>query len=511
MTEHGSSLSFLYADGAEDEITIRRYTGGKPGVPIEPIKELSCPVRTTRFEVPEVTGEVFVYGSFNALSMNPTKFVDDRPTFRQTVTVGMGDATSLVEAFTFGVVDDDRASALGKANYVPALFNRDIEYFGMYMRPGTTYDFRIRADLGRQRLTAWVSGRGDDQWFPLAVDAELVNPVRAINAVRADQFADATGIDNVVISGKAWDEGESVRANQQAKVDRVVADGDGFMRQSMRSLWRQADRHVTVARRPMDSGWWKGYYWPAWWLGFPDIVRTGPKSLVCTHNDGPGHGGGCKIWVRHSDDLGRTWEKAIVIHDHGCNCPRIQKLNDGSLLLTSDLCPVPYHVVFYRSTDRGHTWKQVSRLDPVAAGGNCGCVPSRITETSDGAWIVIGGYYPGHKPFTGDRGAVLEFFRSPDRGKTWKLYSGLEGGSPHSISEPSIVPLPDGRWVLFARENYGGLPGLRSFSNDEGKTWSKCDELSFAISGRTCAGMLSNGRVPSWRYSLFPLLHEVNI
>jgi hypothetical protein len=52
------------------------------------------------------------------------------------------------------------------------------------------------------------------------------------------------------------------------------------------------------------------------------------------------------------------------------------------------------------------------------------------------------------------------------------------------------VPLPDDRWVLYARENYGALPAMRSFSSDEGKTWSQCDELALPIQGWTCAGML---------------------
>ena len=63
-----------------------------------------------------------------------------------------------------------------------------------------------------------------------------------------------------------------------------------------------------------------------------------------------------------------------------------------------------------------------------------------------------------------------------------------------SICEPSIVPLPDGRWLLFARESGGFLPGARFYSTDQGKTWSPPEELPFFIQGRTCAGLLADGR-----------------
>ncbi len=484
--------SLCYERGTPKEITIKRYAGGQPGLPASGPVEIPCEVHTHEDKLLELTGKVYVYCRFNPVPKNPVEFMDGKPSCRQTVTLGLGEA-GRAEAVTFGMVDDDRTSAQNKARYVPGLSNGKIDFFGMYARPGTGYNFKIHIDLDRQCLTAWVAGEGDEEWFVLAAEVELTFPVNAIGGFRVDQFPDAPGIENLVIQSAPWPQGEAVRPHPKAKGDRAVAPEKGFKVQPMRSLWRQAERHVTVTRRPAyEKGWFKGY-WPGWWLGFPDVVQTGPTDLVCTHNDGPGHGGGGKIWVRHSNDLGKTWTKAIVVRSGGCNCPRIQKLKDGSLLLTADIYANPYCNVFYRSTDGGHTWTQVGWLDPVAAGGHDCCVPSRVTEMSDGSWLVVGSWASG-QAFKLTQGEVLEFYRSGDQGKTWKFYGTLRE-NPRSFSEASIVPLSDGRWLMVIREGYGRLPGVRCYSSDEGKTWSKPEELPIGVHGRTCADLLPDGRV----------------
>ena len=89
---------------------------------------------------------------------------------------------------------------------------------------------------------------------------------------------------------------------------------------------------------------------------------------------------------------------------------------------------------------------------------------------------------------------VLEFFRSADRGQTWEFLSYLQPYPPHSTSEPSILTLPDGRLLLYARENRDdGFPGIKAYSRDNCRTW-EVEELPFAIAGRTCAGLLPDGR-----------------
>ena len=487
-----NQLSFRYEDGKPAEITIGRYVGGPPGTQVSSSAPITCSCRVQEAKIGPIKGEVYVYCSFRTGDENPAPFADGRPAGYQTVTLGQRIDGAFVEAVRFGMVDDDRASPKEKANYTPGVFDGSVEYYGMYARPGTTYDFRLIMNLDKKRMTVWVSGRGDDEWLPLAVDAQLMNPVSAIDTVRVDQLQDAPGIENLAIQSEAWPQGEAIRPHPKAKRDRVVGPGKGFKFQSMRSLWRQADRHVTVARTPNVP---KG-----WWLGFPDVVQTGPATLVCTHNDGPGHGGGGKVWVHRSCDLGKTWDDAVVVLEAGVNCPRLQRLCDGSLLLPADVYPgvdgnaTHYNVFFFRSADGGRTWSRIGRLDPVEAGGHSACVPSRVTELADGSWLVSGAWLPGDKPWQGTETETLEFYRSTDKGKTWEFYSRLEPDLPHSISEGSVVPLPDGRWLLFAREAYGRLPGVKTCSNDEGRTWDPLQDLPFPIVGRTCAGLLTDGR-----------------
>jgi len=199
------------------------------------------------------------------------------------------------------------------------------------------------------------------------------------------------------------------------------------------------------------------------------------------------------MFVRHSDDLGQTWSEAVTVHPSGLNCPRIQKLKDGTLLLLGDLHGGA--VVFYDSADGGKTWVNQRFLHGGQVGGNPAVVPSRVTELDDGSWLLSGAWYPGGKPWVGTEGEKLEFFRSTDRGKTWEFLSYLQPYPPHSLSEASILTLPGGRLLLYAREaRVDGCPGIKAYSKDNGKTW-EVQELPFGIHGRTCAGFLKDGRV----------------
>jgi photosystem II stability/assembly factor-like uncharacterized protein len=57
-------------------------------------------------------------------------------------------------------------------------------------------------------------------------------------------------------------------------------------------------------------------------------------------------------------------------------------------------------------------------------------------------------------------------FRSTDEGRNWKLLSIVK--ADHSLYEPSIAELPDGKMVLITRPE-----GEVAFSGDHGRTWTK--------------------------------------
>ena len=472
-----TTLSFKYEDGKQMVMP----TGGI--------------IRLHEAKVAEVKGKVYAYGSFEMGDANPVSCVNGQAQGLQIVTLGEAAAGRFSPVVRFGLAADGRAIA-GQTHLTPWLFDGQLDYYGMHARPSTSCDFKIRLDLDEKSMCVWTSVRGDDDWFMLAEDVSLINAVSTINAVRVEQYAGARGIHELVIQSTPWSPGEAVRPNPSAKKERVVVPGASFKFQSMRSLWGKPGRHVSVVRTPPGGTW------------HPDVVQTGPNTLVCSHNTGVAHAGGDDLLIHHSSDLGKTWSEPTLVHKGGVNCPRMQKLKDGTLLLLADVrvtgvrCPT----VFYDSTDGGKTWTNKRFLEPEKAGAPSGepdwvsshstdSVPSRVTELSDGSWLIVASF-PGGKEFQSTEGEMIEFYRSSDKGETWTLVSQINAYPPHSLCEPSIIALPDDRLLVFAREGReDGLPGIKAYSKDNGETWGPVEELPFPITGRTCAGFLKDGRV----------------
>jgi len=438
-------------------------------------------IRVHRTSVQAVTGSAHVYATFRPLAVNPVPYVEGRPRGRQFVTLGQEDAKGeFLPAVRFGV-HDGRPLPMEKGVMHTYLFDGRLDYYGMWMRPDTSYDLKLVLDLNQQRMTAWISGRGDDDWFLLAEDAPLMEPVRAINSVRVEQYPAAAGVRDLWIGSNAVETREGVRPHPRAKKDRAVKKRGGFRFPSVRSTWCLPARHVTVARDPR-------YH-----RGFADVVQAGPDHLVSGWRNGSHSGGVGGGAIKHSPDRGKTWSAQSLVDPGDHNCPRLQRLNDGTLLMVCD--HYSKRVVLRDSHDGGRTWVNERWLDPVAAGGNEACVPSYVVERPDGSWLITGSHYPGGNALRGSEGEFLEFYNSADRGKTWKFFSRLQSFPPHSICEPTILDLPDGRLVLYARNEAPNIsPAVKAFSADGGKTW-EVHELPFSIVGRTRAGFLSDGRV----------------
>lgn len=456
-----------------------KYDGGRPSA-----QDPSMRTHDLRLEV--MSGIVHVYASFGPLDANPIEWPAGKPRCVQDLVIGETVDGKLVPAIRFGTTDSGRGPV--KDRPLLSLWANDgaVDHFGDFARPQTPCDFKATIDLHKRMATVWTSRRGDDRWFLLLDGAPVSPKVKAINMVRVNQYPGAPGVNDVVIQDKTWQEGEVIRPHPLAKKNHSVAQKDGFRFQSMRSTWRsEPGRHVTIVRDP-----------PVW-FGFPEVVRTKDQSLVVAHNDGRQHGGGGGLFVRRSNDLGRTWSDPVRVVASGINCPRLQVLRDGSLLLLADIHGAVGLTPLFRSEDGGRTWKKIGELDAAKAGGHAAIVPSRIHEMDDGSWLAVGSWYPGGKPWEGKEGEQLEMFRSSDRGATWKLHSVLQTYPEygHSLSEASFLAHKDGRLVLFAREGRGdGFPGIKAYSSDGGKTWD-VHELPFAITGRTHANYLPDGRV----------------
>ena len=409
---------------------------------------------------------------------------EGRPRFLETITLGQKTNGKFEPAVKFGLADDGRAENLeGRAMVTPWVSDGHIDYFGPYARPNTPYDFKFKLDLKKRRMTAWICGRGDDRWFLLAEDVPLANVdkgVTQIDHVRVEQYPKGPDVEDLMVLCEPYAPAEQVQPHPLAKKNRMVEQNKGFEFQSLRSTWRKPGKHVTIFRRP-------GVH-----AGFPDVTLAGPKHLVCVwcnHSHTGGQGGPT---LSHSYDLGKTWSEPV--NYPAGRCPRIQRLKNGDLLLLDDK-PMPgpreagWDAVFWDSTDAGKTWTNARRLSAKDVGGGGCVVPSRICEMGDGSWLLAAAFADPKS-----HAEILSYYHSTDCGKTWRHLPQPSCYPPFTMSEPSLLVLPDERLFVVARGSQtNGYPAVKGFSTDGGKTWDYRD-LPFPITGRTCMGFLPDGR-----------------
>jgi len=434
--------------------------------------------RTHEVKLDPATGQVFVYATFEMGQQNPIATTGEQPQGRQFVTLGQTTVGKLVPAVRFGV----RESIRERGFLTTYLSDGQLEYYGMWLRPNTPYDFKLQLDLANGRMTAWCSGHGDDNWYLLVADAPLMNAVTEISQVKVRQTPGAAGVRQLLVRSEPLPAAERVQPHPLDKPNRMVGAGYGFKLQSMRSTWSLADRRVTVCRK-------QGLH-----FAFPDVSRSGPTSLVCifdnvSHSSGASRG----VSITTSHDLGQTWSEPKPSPGSGW----VQKLKDGTLLLFADKS--------YYSNDGGTSWAKLAftnrqnfgGLDKVSQG-----LSGPITELPDGSWLsVSSGTRTDWTPQNCEQ--FVEAFRSTDRGQTWKFLSSVESGPLRSNNEATSVVLKDGRVLLFARDDRSdGFPGIKAFSRDNGQSWEP-QELPFAIQGRTDVGMLRDGRVMVTFRSMF--------
>lgn len=458
-----------------------RYEGGEP---------LLGGVRRHERRLREVKGRAYVYCTLNMYQTNPVPLQTSATApGLQIVSFGYDGNGEFIPAVRFGL-QDGKGLAPELAQLVPWVFDGRLDYYGAFARPNVPYEFKIELDLERRRMTVQVGGRGDDNWFLLAEDVPFIKDVSTINVVRVEQHPGAQGVQDLVFQlGRSTDR-EVLRASPLGKPKRVVRPNDGFTFQSMRSMWRQPGRHVTVSR---DQNRWQG---------FPDVVHIGSGKLIAAYCDGRGHGGGGKSVIRVSKDHGKTWGSEKVMVPSRGSCERVQRLRDGSILyISGEKLPT---VDFHQSTDDGETWKRVGGFDIRNFGLKIHYPLSHVLERSNGDWLVTGSdTYPISKEAVDSKNRFrirerMQVFRSKDKGKTWELLSLIDSypSSGHAGSESSILELPSGKLVIYARESRNdGLPGFRVFSDDQGKTWSDPEDLPIQVMGRVKAGFLSDGRV----------------
>ena len=428
------------------------YQHGKPAANTE--------VRSHAARLPALEGRVFVYATFAMMPENP---IPDGGQFIEFGQIVSGDFTPAVR---FGIHDGRRGGGVPQEVGLMYAYLHDgkLDYYGPWIRPNTPYDFKIHIDLDTQQMTVWVSGRGDDRWYLVAENTSLMNPVTSIDEIRVQQHSRAAGIDEVNVQAQITAEDEQIKPHPLAKKDLKVGPDRGFKFQSMRSTWGRAGTHVTICRKDRLH------------FGFPrDLVRMGNK-LFCVFENAS-HTGGAhqptsaqwksmgRVSLGVSYDLGHTWSEPIPFPEYPDGQATVmrpgenlQKLADGTVI-------------------------DLAKLQPMT---------SARVRIRDGSTLIG---YSGTFQVDGADCEEVTFFRATDLGERGESRGHLRAYPPHSLSEPAILRLPDGRLCAFIRESrMDHFPAVKAFSSDEGKTW-QLQDLPFAIVGYPCPRLLRDGRV----------------
>ena len=247
---------------------------------------------------------------------------------------------------------------------------------------------------------------------------------------------------------------------------------------------------------------------------FPSLCRTNTGRLILTYRESDEHQPRrfTNIITRFSDDDGGTWsERNVIVASESkepnallkYNCPKVQQLKDGRLLLLCDVFVndlskgidtrfLEGRNVFWFSDDNGDTWSE----EPVTSGVG-GIMPDEVMELDDGAWLLA-----THIPNRDDPFVTQYAARSTDGGKTWSGPIAIASREGYRFCEASIVKCADGLLICFMRENSGlGRPAYKCFSEDGGITWSEPYATLMDGNHRPVAHWTKDGRLlVTYRY-----------
>ncbi|MCM8769762.1 MAG: glycoside hydrolase, partial [Candidatus Omnitrophica bacterium] len=211
---------------------------------------------------------------------------------------------------------------------------------------------------------------------------------------------------------------------------------------------------------------------------FPDLTLTASGKLVCvfaecTHHHNRGY---TRIMVTSSSDRGRTWNKKQPLTEatRGLpfwNCPRINQLRDGRLVVVVDKLfspegsakPEDCRNYLFFSQDEGKTWQ-----GPVETPA-LGIVPDKIQELTSGRWLLTCHFRDEKFGFL-----VQRLWFSNQQGKTWEGPVTVAKKEGLNLCEASIVEVEPNTLVSFHRENSRqGWDCFKTISPDGGQTWGE--------------------------------------
>ena len=166
--------------------------------------------------------------------------------------------------------------------------------------------------------------------------------------------------------------------------------------------------------------------------GYSRLIQLNDQSLFAVYfNNVKG------IMGKRSYDYGNTWNDAFVIlpnsDTHEMNNPEIIQLNDGSLLISTNLRPFGlannndttrlFQIGVIKSSDNGANWSELKIIYSASWKFDDGCWEPKAIQLSSGEIQL---YFANEAPYIYSQEQNISMFSSFDGGQSW-------------ISEPVIV------------------------------------------------------------------------
>ena len=244
---------------------------------------------------------------------------------------------------------------------------------------------------------------------------------------------------------------------------------------------------------------------------FPSLTRLKDGRIILVYRESDSHKAKeyTRIIVRTSDDGGKTFSARKVLVETKqtdgvltkWNCPKVQQLKDGRVLIVCDVYPHPpgeagkrgaqSAIMLYFSEDNGDTWSEPRE---TSVGG---IMPDEVVELDNGDWILA-----THRKCKTTGNAEQILARSKTKGKTWGKPVVIASVKGYNFCEASIIEMPGGQLVCYMRENSGkGLPVYKCISTDNGQTWQGPFETLMGAGHRPVAHLTRSGKVMiTYRY-----------
>lgn len=205
-------------------------------------------------------------------------------------------------------------------------------------------------------------------------------------------------------------------------------------------------------------------------------LKGGSILFVYSHfTGGSGDNAFAHLAGRISYDKGKTWsdkDVTIVKNEGGMNVMSVSllRLDNGKIALfylrkNSETDCIPFMRI---SKDEGKTWEKAQRCIPDK--GYHVVNNDRLLQLASGRLLFPTSI---HAAPDWKYGKIYSYY-SDDTGKTWHKSEMIPNPNNIVLQEPGIVPLNNGKLLLFARTDAGSQ--YFSFSEDSGETWSEIEK-----------------------------------